>query len=779
MLAHETPATRDHEFVYHLQQRSNRPQLVRCAATWGEVVDLLTHFDERDHKDGPGYVLAEFSDAYRKADNVTSYHGICLDIDTTADADGAVIAPPPPVAAFRKLEASGLAGVIYTTHNHQAAPSINGDKPAGPRYRIVIPVAVPIEPKNMRRAVEAAARIIGLRSQWVDSASWSVGQMFYLPSCRPRAERFAQVVDGRAFHPDDMREPPAAPPAAPPQAAPVIPFSGPSDSGFDATKARARGQWRGILSSLGIGVPDSPRMHSVCPGCGGKDRFRFDDRDGAGTFICTQGTGQPLSGDGFALVQHARNVDAATALRMVRGVMGLSVRDDSQRQQRRPEPAQRPEPPIDMDTGEILDAPFPANDNDNDREQSGGEAYDIACVDWYSPFPDANGKGKPLSTIENVREACRRLGVNVRYNVIAKEIEILIPGEGFSIDNQANASLAWLTSACARFGVPTGQLGDFLCYLADRNQYNPVAQWVLSKPWDGQSRLQALFNTIKAEGEDEELRLGDLKEAMIRRWLISAVAGAFEPEGVSAHGVLVLQGDQYLGKTKWFKSLVPRELGVIQDGLMLRPDDRDSVKQCVSYWLVELGELDATFRKSDIAQLKSFLTRDRDTLRRAYAKLESHYARRTVFFASVNPRQFLHDPTGNRRYWTISCASISHDHNIDMQQLWAEVYEAHYKAGESWYLSPEEFAALNEHNKDHEVIDPIRERLLTKLDWQAPRTSWRWATATDVMVELGFDRPNRGDVTQCGQFITEMNGGERKKSNGKQLARVPPKVTLI
>jgi putative DNA primase/helicase len=50
---------------------------------------------------------------------------------------------------------------------------------------------------------------------------------------------------------------------------------------------------------------------------------------------------------------------------------------------------------------------------------------------------------------------------------------------------------------------------------------------------------------------------------------------------------------------------VPKELGVVQDGMMLRPDDRDSVKQVVSHWLVELGELDATFRKSDIAQLKA------------------------------------------------------------------------------------------------------------------------------------------------------------------------------
>ncbi len=396
-------------------------------------------------------------------------------------------------------------------------------------------------------------------------------------------------------------------------------------------------------------------------------------------------------------------------------------------------------------------------------------------VDWHAPFPDINGKGKPLATIENLREATQRLGVVVRYNVIRKENELLIPGASYSIDNQANASLAWLSSACTRFGMPVGPLGEYLTAIADQNLYNPVANWITSKPWDHVPRLKAFYNTIRAEGDDEDAAVWDLKAAMIKRWMLSAVAAAFNPQGVSAHGVLVLQGDQYLGKTKWFKSLAPSSLQVIQDGLTLQPSDKDSVKNVVRNWLVELGELDATFRKSDIAQLKSFLTKDRDVFRRPYDRRESEFARRTVFFASVNPRQFLHDPTGNRRYWTISCVAIDHDHNMDMQQVWAEVH-ALYMAGESWYLSPQEMAQLNGHNKDYEVIDPIRERLLTMLDWQSPPEFWRWMTATDVMLEIGFDRPGRGDATQCGQVIQELNGGRRKKSNGKALALVPPRV---
>src|SRR5690606_6767655 len=184
------------------------------------------------------------------------------------------------------------------------------------------------------------------------------------------------------------------------------------------------------------------------------------------------------------------------------------------------------------------------------------------------------------------------------------------------------------------------QMDGMITYLSDQNQYNPVAEWITSKTWDGIPRMQSLYDTVVAVDQDTDPRVMELKETLIKRWMMSAIAGAFLPDGVSAAGVLVFQGEQYLGKTKWFKSLVPEQLGLLKDGMLLRPDDKDSVKQICSFWLVELGELDSTFRKSDIAALKSFITSNSDVLRRAYARKESQYARRTVFFGSVNPREF-------------------------------------------------------------------------------------------------------------------------------------------
>lgn len=411
----------------------------------------------------------------------------------------------------------------------------------------------------------------------------------------------------------------------------------------------------------------------------------------------------------------------------------------------------------------------PANDNQPPAKQP-------PQIDTYSPLPDINSQGKPLATIENLTEICDRLDVTVRYNVISKEEEILIPGESFLMDNSANASLAWMESWCARFRMPTGNLSGLLTYLADKNPFNPVARWIQSKPWDGTSRLQQLFDTV-TEKHPRYLPDGRrLRDVLILRWMLSAVDAAFNPNGVSAHGVLVFQGDQYVGKTKWFKQLAPADLNVIKEGVILKPDDRDSVKQACSFWLVELGELDSTFRKSDIAALKAFITNRTDVLRRAYARKESQYARRTVFFGSVNPKEFLHDPTGNRRYWTIELASLNLNHGIDMQQVWAEVYQL-LQQGHGYYLTPEEMDVLNSHNEDFQVIDPVEERIQTKLLWDAPPVEWTWHTATEVLLKVGIDRPNQSDATKAAHSIRKLNGGNARKSNGKNLLLVPPLVT--
>lgn len=64
------------------------------------------------------------------------------------------------------------------------------------------------------------------------------------------------------------------------------------------TRDKAQGKWREILSELALDEKYLKNEHGPCPMCGGKDRFRFDDRNGRGTYYCNVCG----SGDGFDLL---------------------------------------------------------------------------------------------------------------------------------------------------------------------------------------------------------------------------------------------------------------------------------------------------------------------------------------------------------------------------------------------------------------------------------------------------------------------------------------------
>lgn len=98
---------------------------------------------------------------------------------------------------------------------------------------------------------------------------------------------------------------------------------------FDAEEvlAAAQGHWVSVLQRLQVdGALLRPR-HGPCPGCGGRDRFRFDDRDGNGSFICSQGGGGNLAGNGIALLQHVHGWEWKRCIEEV----GRIVLDDSRR----------------------------------------------------------------------------------------------------------------------------------------------------------------------------------------------------------------------------------------------------------------------------------------------------------------------------------------------------------------------------------------------------------------------------------------------------------------
>jgi putative DNA primase/helicase len=75
------------------------------------------------------------------------------------------------------------------------------------------------------------------------------------------------------------------------------------------------------LPQLGIATCFLVNKHGPCPHCGGRDRFRFDDKDGSGSYFCNQCG----PGVGIVLVRKLNQWDHATACREIDKIIGTGT----------------------------------------------------------------------------------------------------------------------------------------------------------------------------------------------------------------------------------------------------------------------------------------------------------------------------------------------------------------------------------------------------------------------------------------------------------------------
>ncbi len=84
-------------------------------------------------------------------------------------------------------------------------------------------------------------------------------------------------------------------------------------------RERTRGQWFGILTTLGMNARYLRNKHGPCPICNaGKDRFRWDNKHGDGTYFCNQCG----AGSGVDLVMRFLNMPFREAARRIEEAIG-------------------------------------------------------------------------------------------------------------------------------------------------------------------------------------------------------------------------------------------------------------------------------------------------------------------------------------------------------------------------------------------------------------------------------------------------------------------------
>ena len=370
---------------------------------------------------------------------------------------------------------------------------------------------------------------------------------------------------------------------------------------------------------------------------------------------------------------------------------------------------------------------------------------------------ERNSNGRFLHTKDNHRGVLVTNQIEVDYNVIKKAIEIHIPNQKFIADLKDDAAIIEIEDRAIKMGIPHERIRFNLKLLA--REYNPVKEWMESEPWDGKARLQMFLDTIKSPNEP-------LKEMLMKKWLQGCVAAACEEGGANLEGILVFQGAQAVGKTQWFNSLAPNKEWLLE-GATLNPQDKDSVKQCVSHWICELGELGSTFKRADIDQLKAFLTKRSDELRLPYDRAFSNYQRRTAFYASVNEKEFLIDTSGNRRFWIVPVTEIDWRHGLNMQQVWAEIKQTMYAEGDrNWFLTSEERVMLQDSNEFFRTQSAVEDLLLQYIRFDS--SDKKPVQMTHLLRDMGINNPRMADFKDAARVLADR-GVEPRYSNGKKI----------
>ncbi|NKX44878.1 VapE domain-containing protein [Roseicyclus persicicus] len=381
------------------------------------------------------------------------------------------------------------------------------------------------------------------------------------------------------------------------------------------------------------------------------------------------------------------------------------------------------------------------------------------------PHTRARASGPPevLDHPANLAHLTDRYGIQLRYNMITKSMEWDHPDIPSAGDNAENRLFSELLGLASLNAMPKTNLDTHLLGLGDARSYNPVTDYFCGLRWDGLSRFDRLAAQL---GASDPI----VAAIALRVFLLQACAAADHAERARAINslweahfeyVIVLLGEQGEGKTKGFKKLLPQPLrGYYREGQVLNLNDKDSMKQVLSNWIVELGELDATFGKSAVSQKKAFLSRSTDEIRAPYARKASVFGRRTVFVGTVNEESFLADETGNRRYIPLTVGRLDVGWSEqELEQLWAEAWHR-YSQGEAWWPYADEELVLKRNADKYRVRTEIEELVTRHYAWgEVPRDRGARKTALQIYEEVtphNARRPVEKDLKTVGSTLKRL-----------------------
>ena len=282
-------------------------------------------------------------------------------------------------------------------------------------------------------------------------------------------------------------------------------------------------------------------------------------------------------------------------------------------------------------------------------------------------------------------------------------------------------------------------IDDSLALEFQKQSFHPIKDYLNGLKWDGIKRVDELL--INYFGTEDNTYT---REA-IRKMLVGSVARVFNP-GCKFDLVLVLVGEQGTFKSTFISTLGKSWYSDTFMGVK----GTQALEQVQGVWLMEMAELSGV-RKADAEAVKHFLTKQEDRFRAAYGRTTETHKRQVTFWGTTNQRDFLNDPTGNRRFNPIrvhkgeATKQVFQDLPNEVDQVWAEAV-AMFKAKEPLFLSKEAEAIANQEQRKHSETDDRTGLIEAYLDALLPK-DWNNLDIFERRILLD-NQPDTGEQKQ-------------------------------
>ena len=236
----------------------------------------------------------------------------------------------------------------------------------------------------------------------------------------------------------------------------------------------------------------------------------------------------------------------------------------------------------------------------------------------------------------------------ISYNLLTERIDIVKPlwwskQTATLTDTDLNYLMLYLEDNYAL--TSEKKIQKAIAIVADCNKYHPIRDYLNSLEWDGTERIRyALARFLGAEDSEYTYQC-------LRLFMLGAISRVFKP-GCKFEVMLCLVGGQGAGKSTFFRLLAVKDEWFSDD--LKKIDDDNVYRKMQGHWIIEMSEMIATANAKSIEDIKSFISRSKETYKVPYETHPADRLRQCVFGGSSNTMDFLPlDRSGNRRFLPI------------------------------------------------------------------------------------------------------------------------------